>query len=86
MSFPRAVRQVPEPLARALGHAVEALDGLRTRSAWHWVDLGRLFGCLEAGGGVAGGANGGAGGRKQEAGGSGGATPGGVSIKRVAVA
>ncbi len=76
------VRQVPEPLARALGHAVEALDGLRTRSAWHWVDLGVLFGCLEAGGGVTGGAAG----RKQEAGGSGSATPRGVSIKRAAVA
>ncbi|KAG2444014.1 hypothetical protein HYH02_009213 [Chlamydomonas schloesseri] len=39
---------VPEPLARALGAAAEALDGLRRRSHWHWVDLGKLFGSLHA--------------------------------------
>ena len=40
--------QVPESLARTLGAAAEALDGLRRRSHWHWVDLGKLFGSLAA--------------------------------------
>ncbi|PNH01844.1 hypothetical protein TSOC_012247, partial [Tetrabaena socialis] len=34
---------IPEHLARTLGAAAEALDGLRRRSQWHWVHLGRLF-------------------------------------------
>ncbi|PNW83953.1 hypothetical protein CHLRE_04g214350v5 [Chlamydomonas reinhardtii] len=40
--------KVPESLARTLGAAAEALDGLRRRSHWHWVDLGKLFGSLAA--------------------------------------
>ncbi|GLC52568.1 hypothetical protein PLESTB_000644200 [Pleodorina starrii] len=38
---------VPEPLVRTLSAAAEAVDSLRRRSHWHWVDLARLFGCLE---------------------------------------
>ncbi|KAG2500449.1 hypothetical protein HYH03_002016 [Edaphochlamys debaryana] len=38
---------VPDPLARALTAAAEAVDSLRRRSHWHWVALGRLFGGLQ---------------------------------------
>ncbi|GIM16515.1 hypothetical protein Vretimale_19154 [Volvox reticuliferus] len=41
---------IPEPLRRTLASAAEAVDSLRRRSHWHWVDLGRLFGCLEGAG------------------------------------
>jgi hypothetical protein len=44
-----AHRQIPEPLSRTLAGGAEAVDILRRRSHWHWVDLGRLFGCLEGG-------------------------------------
>ncbi|GIL61548.1 hypothetical protein Vafri_16011, partial [Volvox africanus] len=44
---------IPESLRRTLASAAEAVDSLRRRSHWHWVDLGRLFGCLEGAGGVA---------------------------------
>ncbi|KXZ40899.1 hypothetical protein GPECTOR_1444g637 [Gonium pectorale] len=40
--------KVPEPLARTLAAAADAVDGLRRRSHWHWVDLARLFGSLAA--------------------------------------
>ncbi|KXZ45491.1 hypothetical protein GPECTOR_54g232 [Gonium pectorale] len=40
--------KVPEPLARTLAAAADAVDGLRRRSHWHWVDLARLFGSLVA--------------------------------------
>ncbi|GLI66368.1 hypothetical protein VaNZ11_010151 [Volvox africanus] len=43
---------IPESLRRTLASAAEAVDSLRRRSHWHWVDLGRLFGCLEGAGGI----------------------------------
>ncbi|EFJ41338.1 hypothetical protein VOLCADRAFT_107737 [Volvox carteri f. nagariensis] len=38
---------IPEPLSRTLASAAEAVDSIRRCSHWHWVDLGKLFGCLE---------------------------------------